>query len=389
MIAHGRGTMRALSSLIGILVSLELWVPAMAQSPLSAGRERALKPGDTFKECDACPEMVVVPAGSFAMGSPNNEKARDNNEGPQHQVTITRSFAFGKFEVTVDQFVAFVQETGHDTGSTCDIWQDGKWAERSGYSWRKPGFAQSGSHPAACLSWDDAKAYLSWLSRKTGKIYRLPAEAEWEYAARAGTTTRFYFGDDSKDTAGMATGPTKQLGTTFLARRAGASSLAAMVTPTRLGPAASRPTDLGSMTRSEMSLNGPRIAGTTATRARPQTVRLGRAVTVISASNAAVPGAILRTISARRSAAGNPTGTVMSMPAYGLSERSPISGDCSRTSLLGRGGRHQLVSCRSRPQRPHDRESGRAGRLGRVARRRPRPRPGAAPQRCRSRRRRA
>ena len=137
MIAHGRGTMRALSSLIGILVSLELWVPAMAQSPLSAGRERALKPGDTFKECDACPEMVVVPAGSFAMGSPNNEKARDNNEGPQHQVTITRSFAFGKFEVTVDQFVAFVQETGHDTGSTCDIWQDGKWAERSGYSWRK------------------------------------------------------------------------------------------------------------------------------------------------------------------------------------------------------------------------------------------------------------
>jgi formylglycine-generating enzyme required for sulfatase activity len=199
MIAHGRGTMRALSSLIGILVSLELWVPAMAQSPLSAGRERALKPGDTFKECDACPEMVVVPAGSFAMGSPNNEKARDNNEGPQHQVTITRSFAFGKFEVTVDQFVAFVQETGHDTGSTCDIWQDGKWAERSGYSWRKPGFAQSGSHPAACLSWDDAKAYLSWLSRKTGKIYRLPAEAEWEYAARAGTTTRFHFGDDYKD----------------------------------------------------------------------------------------------------------------------------------------------------------------------------------------------
>ena len=89
--------MRALSSLIGILVSLELWVPAMAQSPLSTGRERALKPGDTFKECDACPEMVVVPAGSFAMGSPNNEKARDNNEGPQHQVTITRSFAFGKF----------------------------------------------------------------------------------------------------------------------------------------------------------------------------------------------------------------------------------------------------------------------------------------------------
>src|SRR5215510_13195333 len=138
-------------------------------------------------------------------------------------------------------------------------------------------------------------------------------------------------------TAGMATGPTKQLGTTFLARRAGASSLAAMVTPTRLAPAASRRTDLGSMTRSEMSLNGPRIAGTTATRARPQTVRLGRAVTVISASNAAVPGAILRTISARRSAAGNPTGTVMSMPAYGLSERSPNEVEIARARRCSEG----------------------------------------------------
>jgi hypothetical protein len=141
----------------------------------------------------------------------------------------------------------------------------------------------------------------------------------------------------AKITAGMATGPTKQLGTTFLARSAGASSLAAMVTPTRLGPAASRPTDLGSMTRSEMSLNGPRIAGTAATRARPQTVRLGRAVTVISASNAAVPGAILRTISARRSAAGNPTGTVMSMPAYGLSERSPNEVEIARARRCSEG----------------------------------------------------
>lgn len=191
--------MRALPPVIRILVSVGLWVPAMAQAPLSAAQERALKPKDSFKECDACPEMVVVPAGSFAMGSPKNEKARDDNEGPQHRVTIGKAFAVGKFELTVDQFAAFVKETGYDTGSTCDVWQDGTWAERPGRSWREPGFVQSGSHPAACLSWDDAKAYLAWLSGKTGKTYRLPTEAEWEYAARAGTTTRFHFGNDDKD----------------------------------------------------------------------------------------------------------------------------------------------------------------------------------------------
>jgi formylglycine-generating enzyme required for sulfatase activity len=191
--------MRASPPLIGILVCVGLLVPALAQSPLTAAQERALKAKDSFKECESCPEMVVVPAGSFNMGSPKNEKARDDSEGPQHRVTIARPFAIGKFELTVDQFATFVKETGHDTGSVCDIWQDGKWSERPGRSWRDPGFAQSGSHPAACLSWDDAKAYLAWLSRTTGNAYRLPTEAEWEYAARAGTTTRFHFGNNDKD----------------------------------------------------------------------------------------------------------------------------------------------------------------------------------------------
>src|SRR5262245_14145221 len=190
--------MRALLALMGMLVSIALTMPAMAQSPLSAEQEQALKPKASFKECDTCPEMVVVPAGSFAMGSPKNEKGRDDNEGPQHTVTIGKPFALGKFEVTVDQFAAFVQDTGHDMGPKCDVWEDGKWAEKEGRTWRNPGFSQTGSHPAACPSWDDSKAYVAWLSRKTGKAYRLPTEAEWEYAARAGTTTRYHFGNDEK-----------------------------------------------------------------------------------------------------------------------------------------------------------------------------------------------
>jgi formylglycine-generating enzyme required for sulfatase activity len=143
--------------------------------------------------------MVVVPAGSFRMGSRKNEKGRDGNEGPLHPVTIGRPFAVGRFEVTVDQFAAFVKDSGYDTGTTCDVWQDGKWTERPGRSWRDPGFPQSSAHPAACVSWDDAKAYAALLSRMTGKPYRLPSEAEWEYAARAGTATRYHFGDDEND----------------------------------------------------------------------------------------------------------------------------------------------------------------------------------------------
>lgn len=185
-------------AMLGLLV-LGLGGPAAAQAPLAPDAERVLKPGESFRECDICPEMVVVSSGTFAMGSPEGEKDRAADEGPLHPVTIGRSFALGKFEVTVDQYAAFVQETGHDAGSSCDVWRDGTWEERRGYSFRNPGFAQTGAHPVACPSWDDAQAYLAWLSRKTGKAYRLPTEAEWEYAARAGAATRFSFGDDAAD----------------------------------------------------------------------------------------------------------------------------------------------------------------------------------------------
>jgi formylglycine-generating enzyme required for sulfatase activity len=170
--------------------------------PLSPERERALNPKDTFSECDICPEMVVVPAGSFTMGSPDSEKGRNSWEGPQHVVTFARPFAVGKFEVTVDQFAAFVRDTRYDAGSNCWTFENGKVDGRSGRSWRNPGFSQDGSHPASCLSWHDAKAYVEWLSKKTEKAYRLLTEAEWEFAARAktspGSGPRYGFGDDDK-----------------------------------------------------------------------------------------------------------------------------------------------------------------------------------------------
>jgi formylglycine-generating enzyme required for sulfatase activity len=150
----------------------------------------SLRPGTTFWDCADCPEMVVVPAGSFTMGSPASEKERESDEGPQHVVTIPRPFAVGKFHVTVDQFAAFVRETGYAASTTCIKYPS--W-NRDG-SWRDPGFAQEGSHPVVCVSWDDANAYVNWLAKKTSKPYRLPSEAEWEYAARAGTRTPFWWG---------------------------------------------------------------------------------------------------------------------------------------------------------------------------------------------------
>jgi formylglycine-generating enzyme required for sulfatase activity len=169
-------------------------------APLMPARERGLKAKDTFRECENCPEMVVVPAGSFTMGSPNGEMGRNDDEGPQHVVTIGRPFAVGKFHVTRDQYAAFVEATGYQASSNC---YNGSGAQGVHYSWRNPGFAQEGSHPVVCVSLDDTKAYVDWLAKKTGKSYRLLSEAEFEYAERGrtqpGAYPPYWFGNDEND----------------------------------------------------------------------------------------------------------------------------------------------------------------------------------------------
>jgi formylglycine-generating enzyme required for sulfatase activity len=144
--------------------------------PLSAFEESVLKPKDSFRECDNCPEMVVMPAGSFTMGSPDSEKLRGRFEGPQHRVTFGRPFAVGKFAVTFEEWDACVLDGG------CD-----------GYTPKDEGWGR-GRRPAINVSWNDANAYADWLSGKTGKSYRLLSEAEREYVTRAGTATPFWWG---------------------------------------------------------------------------------------------------------------------------------------------------------------------------------------------------
>jgi formylglycine-generating enzyme required for sulfatase activity len=152
--------------------------------------------------------LVVIPAGSFMMGSPENEQGRQANEGPQRQVTLHQAIALGGGPVTVGQFRAFVEATGHQTPGGC--WRQDPERNEGGtdpaLNWRNPGFQQADDHPVVCVSWEDAQAYVRWLSRRTGQGYRLPTEAEWEYAARAGTRTRWWWGARNEDQCRHANG---------------------------------------------------------------------------------------------------------------------------------------------------------------------------------------
>lgn len=160
-------------------------------------------PGDAFTDRLAdetgAPIMVVVPQGSFVMGSPLNERGRDISESPQRTVSVGRSFAVSKFEVSVGEYEKFVAATGHDTGNSCQTYSNDTWSEQSGRSYNNTGFRQSPSHPATCVDWYDATAYADWLSKETGQPYRLLSESEWEYAARAGSDSAFPFGSDANE----------------------------------------------------------------------------------------------------------------------------------------------------------------------------------------------
>ena len=148
---------------------------------LTAAQERTLKPGDSFKECATdCPEMIVIPAGSFTMGSPVTEKNRSAGEGPQHPVTIAKPFAVAKYQLTFADWDACV------TGGGCNSYKP------NDQGWGR------GQRPVINVSWEDAQQYVAWLSQVTGMTYRLLSEAEYEYAARGGATTAYPWGDDIK-----------------------------------------------------------------------------------------------------------------------------------------------------------------------------------------------
>ena len=181
-------------------VSAAVFIGALFAAPSAPAQDVERE----FKECPECPVMLGIPSGTFTMGSPPNEPGRFDTEGPQHEVTV-KAFALGKYNVTVEEFLLFLKQTGYRPEPCNPILNLG-WKSPGGGLAYPPFIGQPARWPAACLDWRDAQAYVEWLNRKVRETrpelgdregpYRLPTEAEWEFAARGGTTTSRWWGDD-------------------------------------------------------------------------------------------------------------------------------------------------------------------------------------------------
>ncbi len=194
--------------------------------------------GAIFRDCDDCPEMIVVPAGSFVMGTPGATPAVGvpAAEADAIGIDLPRTFAFGRFEVTRGQFARFIADSGHEPQPGCRNWDPAllRFSQDARRGWQNPATPAIAldAHPVTCVSYTDAQAYVQWLARETGKRYRLPSEAEWEDAARAGSRTLRPWGDaaeagcDHANTYDLAADSNLRLGWPHAGCRDGYSDLA-------------------------------------------------------------------------------------------------------------------------------------------------------------------
>lgn len=196
---------RAMAMLAVMLCGMVCGLPGCASAP---ARVNARPGAAQARRLLARLQMVAIPGGTFRMGDPSGHGLP--NERPVHAVTI-RPFKLGRYPVTVAEFRYFILATGYQTEAERNVvalwpWaidgcglidaKTGKLAYRQGLRWNAPGFAQQDSDPVVCVSWNDAQEFIQWLDRTTGRRFRLPSEAEWEYAARAGATTTYFWGND-------------------------------------------------------------------------------------------------------------------------------------------------------------------------------------------------
>jgi formylglycine-generating enzyme required for sulfatase activity len=194
---------------LGVIAALSLVATAGAAPSHAAPQPAARR----IKDCADCPAMVVVPGGRFTIGSPETEPGRHKNEGPQRALDIA-TLAVSETEITRRQFSAFVRATRRTVAPGCDTHgdgADGNWDATPAASWMSPGFPQGDDHPVVCVTWQDAADYAAWLAARTGRPYRLLREAEWEYAARGGTTGAFYWGADEDAACPYANGGDRSL----------------------------------------------------------------------------------------------------------------------------------------------------------------------------------
>jgi formylglycine-generating enzyme required for sulfatase activity len=276
--AQGTRAQRIRLIAVLLLAAIGMFAPVGAQAAAAS-----------FRDCADCPEMVAVPAGSFMMGSPASEPGRFDDEGPQHRVTIQPT-AVSATPITRAQYEQFVTATKRADPDSCVAMNDaGEFKSQPGLNWRNPGFEQTPDHPVVCVSWEDAVAYVVWLSARTRKNYGLLTEAEFEYAARGGSPTRHWWGEEAGNTTcTFANG--FDLAASRLRpgweRRSGATT----ATPSRRPCARFRPTASACSTWQAMRFPGCRIVTSKVTRAHPPTVRREARRTVPCAPFAAVRG---------------------------------------------------------------------------------------------------
>ncbi len=182
------GTMICWTALRRALLATALLAPGAA-----GAQDADMAVGEVVQDCPRCPPMVAIPGGDFMMGSPRGEPGSSGREQPQHRVTVP-SFMLAIHEVTRAQFRTFVAATGH-VSESCQVYDGNQVSVERDLNWENPGFVQEDDEPVVCIGGAAAQAYVDWLASETGIAFRLPSEAEWEYAARAGTETMRYWGD--------------------------------------------------------------------------------------------------------------------------------------------------------------------------------------------------
>lgn len=180
-----------------LIAGLIAAAPAPAQQPAPPAAPR---------DCPVCPELAVVPPGNFLMGSAPDVLEADAAAGetPAIAISLARPLQVSRWEITVGEFRRYVEATGAEPAPGCRVRAGGQWVQERDRSWRDPGFAlpPQDDEPVVCVNWDDARAYAEWLARESGRRYRLPSEAEWEYIARGGTSFPRYWGEhDSGESA--------------------------------------------------------------------------------------------------------------------------------------------------------------------------------------------
>ncbi len=181
----------------------------IAISPfLFAGRAYIQEPSETFNDCDGCPEMVVIPAGSVYIGSHEEEIGRKKGERKRVKATIVKPFAMAKNEVTLAQYRIFMEETNYKSNQAfykgeplvgCNFFDGKSYGYVAEHNWKNPGYPQRETDPVVCVSWSDADAYAQWLSKKTGRTYRVPSTVEFEYASRAGSSSPWFWGTNPEE----------------------------------------------------------------------------------------------------------------------------------------------------------------------------------------------